>query len=373
LFLLDWPKENIRQWAVNPDRRRAGMKELISVVIPNRNGSATIGKCLTAVFASQCDSFEVLVVDDCSEDDSVEIINRFPCRLIRMDRQAGAARARNIGAMNSRGTILFFIDADCLVRKETLARAAQAALLAGPGCVIGGTYTALPHDTDFFSRFQSAFIRYFETRRGQAPDYIASHAMALYSDTFRKSGGFPENFLPIIEDVSFSHGMSRAGYRLAMDPGIEVTHIFNFSLLRSLRNAARKSLYWTMYSLGNRDLCADSGTASRLLKANVAVWFAGAGAAATGIFLHEPSLVATSAAVILPNSVLNRKLINAFREWGGGWFALCAFAYYALLYPIPVAAGGIAGAIRYSFRAILSALTKIRKPAVVQEEIQCRT
>ena len=50
------------------------MNDLISIIIPNRNGAATIGKCLAAAVASRHDNFEVIVVDDGSEDDSVEVI-----------------------------------------------------------------------------------------------------------------------------------------------------------------------------------------------------------------------------------------------------------------------------------------------------------
>ena len=49
------------------------MEKLISLVIPNYKGSATIGKCLNAAFASQYGNFEVILADDCSTDDSIEI------------------------------------------------------------------------------------------------------------------------------------------------------------------------------------------------------------------------------------------------------------------------------------------------------------
>jgi len=62
----------------------------ISVIIPNRNGAATIGKCLAAALASRHDNFEVIVVDDGSEDDSGEVIKGFPCRLIRLAQHGGA-------------------------------------------------------------------------------------------------------------------------------------------------------------------------------------------------------------------------------------------------------------------------------------------
>src|SRR3990167_7138460 len=126
------------------------LNAFISVVIPNRNGAATIGKCLEAALASRYDAFEVIVVDDCSEDDSVEVIKGFPCRLIRLEQHGGAARARNTGARHSRGDVLFFTDADCLLEPESLAIASETLARADPNSVAGGTYTPLPHDRRFF-------------------------------------------------------------------------------------------------------------------------------------------------------------------------------------------------------------------------------
>ena len=50
------------------------MEKRISIVIPNYNMAATVGKCLDAAFASNYANLEVIVVDDCSEDNSVEVI-----------------------------------------------------------------------------------------------------------------------------------------------------------------------------------------------------------------------------------------------------------------------------------------------------------
>ncbi|RPI35622.1 MAG: glycosyltransferase, partial [Nitrospiraceae bacterium] len=239
----------------------------ISVVIPNYNGSKTIGKCLEAVLSSTYVPFEVIVVDDASTDASVEVINTFPCRLIRFDKHVGASKARNTGARASAGEIIFFIDADCIVEKDTLSRI-QKAFNGQEGVVIGGSYTPVSYDSNFFSIFQSIYINYSELKRTE-PDYIATHAMAIEKRIFEKSGGFPERFLPIIEDVEFSHRLRRSGYKLLMNPDILVRHIFNFTFRKSLRNAYRKSHYWIMYSLSNRDLLSDSGTASKELKVNV--------------------------------------------------------------------------------------------------------
>ena len=323
------------------------MTPSISVIIPIRNGAATIGKCLAAALASRHDNFEVIVVDDSSEDDSVEVIKRFPCRLIRMAQHGGAAKARNTGAQHSRGDVLFFTDADCLLQRDSLAVASQTLARAGPQSVVGGTYTPLPHDRRFFSIFQSAFIHYCETKNPQRPDYLATHALAISAQIFRQSGGFREEFLPILEDVEFSHRLRRMGYLLVMNPALQVQHIFDYSLARSLANAAFKASYWTLYSIRNGDLLADSGTASLGLKLNAAVYFLGLLLLllffATGSVLF---LSALATAIVL-NLYGNRGLLRAFYDAGGMGFALGAAAYYLLLYPLAVGTGAGVGVMKY--------------------------
>ena len=203
------------------DLRPAPTSLLISVIIPVRNGAQTIARCLEAAFASRGPRFEVIVVDDASSDGCAEIVRRFPCRLIQLERHRGAAAARNAGAARARGELLFFTDADCLLREDTLALVCRALGGAGPRSAVGGTYTPGPVDDSFFSRFHSAFIHYAETKHASEPDYLATHALAIRADAFRREGGFAQGPLPILEDVEFSHRLRRAGFRLLLDPSIQ--------------------------------------------------------------------------------------------------------------------------------------------------------
>ena len=326
------------------------VKPLISIIIPNHNGSRTIGQCLQSIISSAFNDIEIIVVDDCSSDRSVEIIGTFPVQLIRLDRHSGASAARNAGADNSTGQVLFFIDADCLLQQDTLGHVRASVAKHGPGTVIGGTYTLVPQDLGFFSLFQSLFVNYFETKRPDVPDYIAAHALVIYADAFKSSGGFPGNFLPIIEDVEFSHRLRRTGLRLVMEPAIQVQHIFNFNLLQSLRNAVRKSRFWTRYSLRNQDLLADSGTASRELKMTVLSAILFLAMIFTWLATGKASLLWSLPVIVGLNAVINQGLIRTFFRTGGTLFALLAYGYYATLYACAVATGAVIGIAEYFFR-----------------------
>ena len=320
----------------------------ISVIIPNHNNGATIGKCLAAVLASKYSNFEIIVVDDCSRDNSVAEIKKFPCHLIELDKHMGAAGARNIGARHARGEILFFTDSDCVLEKETLSTAAISSATAGIGTIIGGTYTARPHDSGFFNSFQSLYIHYSETKSSATPDYLATHALVINRSVFAKSGGFAEEFMPILEDVEFSHRMKKMGTKLRLDPHIRVRHIFNFSLIKSLANAFRKSSYWTLYSMRNHDLLADSGTASIELKVNVMSLFLVLAMTAYGLSIRNSVPVYIAALTFCGNMYVSRKLLQFFFEQEGFLFLVRALLYYTLLYPLAVACGALRGMLFFA-------------------------
>lgn len=309
--------------------------------------AATIGPCLEAAFSSDYKNFEVIVVDDHSDDNSLEIIKKFPCKLICLESRSGTSKARNTGAKSSSGDFIFFTDADCLLERDTLSIINKTLASTAPDVLIGGTYTRMPFDRTFFSIFQSVFVNYSETKNAQSPDYLAAHAMIVEADTFRKSGGFPEEFLPIIEDIEFTHRLKKAGHELLINPDIQVRHIFNFSLLKSLRNAVRKTTYWNIYSLRNKDVFRDSGSASVELKTNVVsyclnvIFITLCLLSGNNVFLYPVPVI------FMINTFICRRQLRAFYETGGMLFGLAAFIYYTMVYPVPIAIGTLKGLVKY--------------------------
>ncbi len=304
---------------------------------------------MDAAYASTYTNFEVTVVDDCSADNSASIIDKYPCRFMRLTEHGGASKARNTGALNSKGELLFFIDADCLLQPDTIAKAAAAYRKERPGVVIGGTYTPLPYDQQFFSIFQSIYIHYSETKNLLNPDYVATHAMLITKDLFQKSGGFDEDFMPILEDVEFSHRLKKKGARLLMDETVLVQHIFNYSLLKSMRNGIRKSKYWSIYSIKNRDLLSDSGTASQEFKFNVLSCFINIVLILMG-FLFSTWIFAPPVLLLFgANLYLNRHLVRAFHKVRGPFFAISAVLYYTFVYPLAVGIGVFSGLFSQHF------------------------
>jgi len=94
----------------------------LSIVVPAYNSEETLERCLTAILAARAEreDCEVIVVDDGSEDRTVEIAQRFPVRLLRSERNEGRIRARERGARAARSDRILFVDARILIPPDTL-------------------------------------------------------------------------------------------------------------------------------------------------------------------------------------------------------------------------------------------------------------
>ncbi len=89
----------------------------ISVVIPVYNAKNYIARLFDSIISQTYIDFEVIIVDDCSTDSSVDVINEYiqkdaRLKLISLEKNVGAFEARKIGIMNSNGNYVAFLDSD---------------------------------------------------------------------------------------------------------------------------------------------------------------------------------------------------------------------------------------------------------------------
>src|SRR5262245_33280431 len=107
----------------------------VSVIIPVFARASTIGRAIESVIAQTFSDYEIVVIDDGSTDDTVERVEALSLerlRLIRHDRNRGAAAARNTGIRAARGRWIAFLDSDDIwTSTEKLSRQVAALQQAG--------------------------------------------------------------------------------------------------------------------------------------------------------------------------------------------------------------------------------------------------
>ena len=96
----------------------------ISIIIPAYNAGEFIANCLEACLKQTFENFEVLVINDGSSDNTVEIVNKYICqdsriKLINKNNQ-GLVEARRTGISEATGEFIFFLDSDDIIDKNAL-------------------------------------------------------------------------------------------------------------------------------------------------------------------------------------------------------------------------------------------------------------
>jgi glycosyltransferase involved in cell wall biosynthesis len=116
-------------------RQSTYVDDLVSVVIPVRNGEKVIGRTLQSVLNQSCQNIEVIIVDDGSTDSTLAIVKQLAAQDPRVHYysgpQAGVAAARNCGIAQARGEFIAPVDADDLWHKDKLLLQLNALRKAG--------------------------------------------------------------------------------------------------------------------------------------------------------------------------------------------------------------------------------------------------
>jgi glycosyltransferase involved in cell wall biosynthesis len=193
--------------------------ELVSVVIPIRNGEAYLGEQLDALSDQNYrGQWEVVIVDNGCTDRSIEVARGFAQRLpslriVDASIKRGLNYARNVGAAEAHGDLLTFCDADDAATPRWLESLVTAAAVAD---LIGGSFAIEPLN-DYAPKWISAdSVDALPSALGFRV-YVPGGNCAVWASVARELR-WNEEFTFGSSDVEFSWRAQSAGYTLAMAP-----------------------------------------------------------------------------------------------------------------------------------------------------------
>ena len=99
--------------------------ELITVIVPTYNVEQYIDQCLTSILEQTYKNLEIIVIDDCSNDNTYEKITKFQnidsrIKIFRNPVNKGVSYSRNIGLDNMNGAYVCFVDSDDIIDKHQI-------------------------------------------------------------------------------------------------------------------------------------------------------------------------------------------------------------------------------------------------------------
>ena len=312
----------------------------ITVILPVYNGSAFLGRCLTALTASDYPSFDCIVVNDGSTDGSVGIARKFPVRVVDLaGGPFGPAYARNRGAEAARGKILFFVDADVMLVPDALHRIGTLFEEQPTLAAVFGSYDALPEAQGVVSQYRNLLHHFVHQNGHSEASTFWAGCGAIRRSVFEAIGGFDQKRYTTasIEDIELGYRLRNAGYTILLDKSLQGKHLKHWNLFSLLRtDISRRAIPWTRLILETGEIPADLnlkwGDRVSFGLTALALAFAVLSASA-------PRLLVLCGASLLAVLFLNRKLYGFFWRQKGLLFAarciplhLLYFVYSGLSY-----------------------------------------
>ncbi len=227
------------------------MSQTIFTIIVNYNAGALLRACIESLLASPLD-IVIVVVDNASSDESLDDLPVLPqLRIIRNPTNVGFAAACNIGVAKSSGSHFFFLNPDCVLRPDSVARLLQAleehpdagmagGLLVDPdGTEQGGGRRAIPTPWRSFvrafglQRLSGRWPRlFFDFHLHKQPlpnravevEAISGACMLVRRAAMQDVGKWDEGYFLHCEDLDFCMTMRAKGWKILFVPEVRIVH-----------------------------------------------------------------------------------------------------------------------------------------------------
>ena len=229
----------------------------LSIVIPTHNTRDLVERCLHSIGGEPRDHFEVIVVDDGSQDKTAErIVDSFPwVRLLRHEVALGFTASVNDGLACAGGRHLLLLNSDTEVRPGSL-DALLEAFERDPRLGIGGANLENPDGSPQWSAGREPSLPWlfalssglgrwmrerlpFRRRRspghsvGGPTEWVTGAAMAIRRDVYQALGPLETAYRFYVQDMDYCLRAREAGFGVAVIPDFRVMHLGGATVSRS--------------------------------------------------------------------------------------------------------------------------------------------
>ena len=262
-----------------------------SIIILNYNSGESLQRCLSSVLSTEYPSFDVILVDNGSTDNSVEKIrrqfaNESRLKIIRNLKNLGASAGRNIGSRYATGKYLAFLDPDTQVDgkwlKEAIAYMEERPTVAAVQCklVLLSDPSRIDYVGDYLSQFgflvQRVPLGALDTdslRKSALIFGVKSAGMVASKSVLQKIGLFDEDYFIYMEETDLCWRVWLSGSQVAYSPTSIVYHDFgHISKLSSDRAKFLSKYHGTKNYVTTILKNADGVNLLRIVPIHIALW-----------------------------------------------------------------------------------------------------
>ena len=235
----------------------------LSIVIPSYNSNSTIFKLIESISNSQEKPYEVIIVDDCSTDNSLKSIlkNYSWIRILQLQKNSGPSRARNIGAVIAKREIILFLDSDVILTPNAIGTVEKKHKENPDIAGYQGRYHWEAANPGLFQSYKALINHYWylNSKESTTINFLVTYACTIKKDILLEVGGFDEAYKGAdVEDYELGYRIAEK-YKLLHEPKLEVYHHFP-GFIKNTRNYIDRGSKW--FSLFIKNKRFDSGGAT---------------------------------------------------------------------------------------------------------------
>lgn len=212
----------------------------VSVILLNYNGEEILEECLDSILLQDYSHFEVIVIDNASEDNSISIIKKYAER-IRFEcnnRNLGYAAGMNFGASlaSDKADYLAFITHDVILNEEWIRQMVQLARESK-----GVAFSSKIYDESKNAAISKLKIiypsgHYYIPLNEENPvievDFPSGEAFLIHRSRFERIGKFDEEYFAYYEDGDLGWRARMLGHKVLLNPYAHVEHRRSYSFKR---------------------------------------------------------------------------------------------------------------------------------------------
>jgi len=220
---------------------------LISIIIVNYNGEKWIKKCLNSLEKQSYTNYEVIIVDNNSQDNSVKIIEEKykleNFKLIKNKNNSGFAKGNNIGIKKAKGEFILLLNNDTWV-KENFLKEMYYYYRDNDLDVISCLQKDYEEkDIDYAQAFQLDLIGFptrIENYQNQNKIFFLSGACILFKkELYIHSGGLSEDFFMYFEEIDWFWRLNKMGCKFGVCTKTEYHHAVSVGTGKNILNKKR--------------------------------------------------------------------------------------------------------------------------------------
>jgi glycosyltransferase involved in cell wall biosynthesis len=305
----------------------------ISVIMPVFNGIGFIEKSLPPLVAmlDRKEILELIVIDDGSLDESAKMAKKIGATLLLSGGRKGPGAARNIGAKQARGDILWFVDADVVVGADAV-KILKDGLVDKEVIAVFGSYDDKPAAQNFLSQYKNMIHHYYHQKANKEASTFWAGCGAVRKHNFLAVGGFDTKQFkyPSIEDIELGYRLLANGGRINLLTKLQSSHLKVWRFINLVHtDFFRRAIPWSRLMLRQKKLTnALNVSISERLRALLVVVLLLAVIASTFDILSWW----VPCALLFASDMASFKLIHFFYQRKGLLFAFNSVLYQKFYY-----------------------------------------